>query len=230
MDVEYQRRPHHFRKSVKYSPSKGCPPGYHKRSAYTVKRTGRFVPPRCVRSTTIYNESQKEFKERLSRRASQRIARSPAALEAASSPTPIKCPEGMIARKGYVRHFRSTVRREGYKQTRKGKTIQVRPTARDIYVKPGCIVNRGKSGKGESPKLIGPLREGELVKHGYASELPEKSRHEALEKALSEFGSLGVFRKLNAVAKLTARTAPKTSKVFAKDRDWIRSHYNLKAF
>lgn len=236
MSIEH----HRFRKSVKYSPQRGCPLGYHKRSAYTVKSTGRYVPSRCIRSTTMYNESQREFKERLSRRAEQRLVRSPAAAEAANSPTPIQCPAGMIARKGYVRHFRSTVRREGYKQTRKGKTIQIRPTARNIYVKPGCIVNRGKLGKGvesfssqstPSPQqLIGPLRQGELIKHGYKTDLPEKTRHEALEKALSEFGSLGVFRKLDAVAKLTTRTAPKSSRVFAKDRDWIRRHYNLQAF
>lgn len=230
-------KPHRFKKSVRYSVSRGCPKGYHKRSAYTVKSTGRFVPPRCVRSTTIYNETQKEFRQRLSRRASQRLSRSSAAKKVGNSNIPIKCPSGMIARKGYVRHFRSTVRREGYRQTRKNKVIYVHPTAKDIYVKPGCIKNRGRPGKGvtettteSGSNLIGPLRQGELVKHGYKTDLPESVRHSALKSALDEFGSLGVFRKLDAVAKLTSRTAPKSSRVFAKDRDWIRQHYGLKAF
>jgi len=36
---------------------------------------------------------------------------------------------------------------------------------------------------------------------------------------------------LNAVAKLTTRTAPDASKVFKADRNWIRDNYGpLKAF
>lgn len=223
--------PHTFRKSRRYNSRRGCPPGYHKRASYTVKRTDRYVPTRCVRATTKYAESQRQFKQRLSRRATQRLARSPAAVEAAQK-SEVTCPEGMIMRKGYVRHFRNTVRREGYQQVRSGKVIRVKPIARDIYVKPGCIKNRGKLGRGveagESP--IGPLRQGELKKHGYSTDLPVVERHEALNKAMREFGALGVFRKLDAVAKLTKRTAPEASRKFTADRDWVRQYQDLKAF
>lgn len=226
---------HRFRKSIKYNSRRGCPPGFHKRTAYTVKHTHKFVPARCVRSTTKYSETQRQFKKRLNQRASRRISRSLSARASIANipgEKTISCPEGMIARKGYVRHFRNTVRREGYNQVRKGKIIHVMPAARDIYVKPGCIKNRGKEGKGVNTgkPLIGPLRQGELVKHGYSTEKSVVERHQALTRAMREFGALGVFRKLDAVAKLTTRTSPETSRKFSTDRDWIRSHYNLKAF
>jgi Family of unknown function (DUF5771) len=225
----FKMRQHRFKKSISYNTRKGCPPGFHKRTSYTVKSTGKFVPPRCVRSTTTYNESRKEFTQRLSRRASQRLARSPAAQEAMAEGE-ISCPPGMVPRKGYVRHFRNTVKREGYEQMRRGKIIKVKPSARDIYVKPGCIKERGIPDLPESRKQIGPLREGELKKHGYSSMLPKEERHDALTKAMKEFGALGVFRKLDAVAKLSEHTQPKTSRKFAEDRDWLRDHYILKAF
>lgn len=218
---------HLFERSLPYTSRKGCPPGYHKRSSYTIKNTNTYVPPRCIRSTTRYQESQKEFRDRLRRRATQRLMHSASARKSLLSTNNMNCPDGMIARKGYVRRFRSTVRREGYVQTRKGRQIQVYPVATSVYVKPGCIKNRGKTGKGVgSSETIAPLRKGELMKHGYSTSLPQSERHHALESALSEFGSLGVFRKLNAVAKLTSRTAPKSSHIFAKDRDWVRQHFS----
>jgi len=195
-----------------------------------VKSTGKYVPSRCVRSTTVYNESQREFRSRLAARSQQRLRRSESAQRA--KPDDVMCPDGMILRKGYVRHFRNTVKNQGYKQHRRGKTVIVRPTATNIYVKPGCIKNRGLSGKGVEPgsRSISPLRQGELAKHGYSTKVNTTQRRSSLRSAIKEFGPLGVFRKLNAVAKLSTRTAPKSSALFAKDRNWIRRHYSLKAF
>ena len=79
---------------------------------------------------------------------------------------------------------------------------------------------------------IGPLRKGELIKHGYKNvvNMSKSDRHVALTDAVSEFGSLGVFRKLNAVQIYTRRTAPATSKIFKTDMEWIRKTFGLKAF
>jgi hypothetical protein len=55
-------------------------------------------------------------------------------------------------------------------------------------------------------------------------------RHKALSRAVKEFGSLGVWRKLNAVQVYTRRLSPASSKVFKADMDWIRSKYGIKAF
>jgi hypothetical protein len=91
------------------------------------------------------------------------------------------------------------------------------------------VKDKGLPGKG--PQEIGPLRKGELAKHGYSYKKSDLDRHEALRKAAKEFGPLGVYRKLDAVAKLAVRAAPKASAVFKKDRDWVKKRLGpLKAF
>jgi len=96
-----------------------------------------------------------------------------------------------------------------------------------------CIRDIGAPGKGipDGPG-IGPLRKGELAKYGYSgvANLTLNDRHLALKKAVSDYGSLGVWRKLNAVSVYTRRTSPKTSKIFKNDMDWVRSTYGIKAF
>jgi hypothetical protein len=57
----------------------------------------------------------------------------------------------------------------------------------------------------------------------------QSERHTALKKAVEEFGALGVFRKLDVVAKLSKRTAPEASKIFKADRNWIESNYKLRS-
>jgi hypothetical protein len=130
------------------------------------------------------------------------------------------CPPGMILRKGYTRKYTTAVRTSGFTVKKHGKAYRVQPTAKDMFVKSSCIKNVGKPGKG--PKLFGPLRKGELAKYGYSFRASESERHGALKKAITEYGSTGVFRKLNAVAKLTKRASPKASNVFSKDREWVR--------
>ncbi len=122
------------------------------------------------------------------------------------------CPAGYIKRASYVR-------------SRSGKRT---------LVPEQCIRNIGAPGKGLRGKSpgIGPLRKGELAKHGYADVVHKSvaERHAALERAVAEFGSLGVWRKLNAVQIYTRRLSPGASKIFKADMDWIRGTYGLKAF
>jgi hypothetical protein len=77
---------------------------------------------------------------------------------------------------------------------------------------------------------IGPLRKGELQRFGYSYKLPESTRHSSLKAAIKELGALNIYRKLDAVAKLSVTANPVASKAFAVDRDWIRSNYSLSAF
>ena len=104
--------------------------------------------------------------------------------------------------------------------TRKGKRVAGK-----------CIHSqtRRASGSGKGPG-IGPLRKGELTKFGYENvvKLSETERHAALTKAVEAYGSLGVWRKLNAVAVYTRRTSPASSKVFKADMDWIRAKFGIK--
>jgi hypothetical protein len=217
---------HDFKKSKPYDPVFGCPKLYHKRQGYTVKKTGTYVPPRCVKSTTTYKESSKNFKKSVSEKATRRLR------AAGVTQRKIRCPEGKIMRRAYVRVMSPNVRRQGYtKRTRSGKMIIVKPKARSIIVPATCIKDRGLPGTLKAGQTgIGPLRRGELKKHGYLYKNTADRRHDALRSAMKEFGALGVFHKLDAAAKLTVREAPEASKIFSKDRDWIRSTFGpLKA-
>jgi len=209
-----------FEKSLPYN--NGCPKGYHKRKSYTVKRTGKIVPTACVRSTTVYNESSAQFKRRVTAKANARLS----GMKRLG--TSKKCPPGQILRKPYVRRFKTAVKAEGYTVKRGNKTYRVYPKKNSTLVKASCIKDRGLPGKGAIS--IGPLRRGDLSKYGYNAKKAESERHSSLRKAIEEYGALGVFHKLDAIAKLSIRRAPEASNTFKKDREWVRATFSLKAF
>ena len=210
--------------SLPFDDRKGCPSGFHKRSSYT-SRSGHRVPPRCVKSQTVYAETRKNFQRRSLRRQTARL------YAMGKSATRRKhCPPGKVERKGYVRKFGAEVLKRGYTVKKaSGKAYRIRPAKGSVYVKPSCIKDRGLPGKPSPGESFGLLRKGELKKHGYVYQTSEDSRHVALKKAIKEFGALGVFRKLDAVAKLSKNTVPKASRVFKADQDWLRRKYELKA-
>jgi hypothetical protein len=139
------------------------------------------------------------------------------------------CPKGYILRKGYTRKFRPSVKATGFTVRRKGTVYTVRPKANTIKVPASCIKNRGLPGKGpREGEGIGKLRKGELVKYGYQYRLSDSLRQSALKKAIKRFGALSVYRKLDAVAKLSLRTAPDASKIFSRDRNWVMENFEMK--
>jgi hypothetical protein len=139
------------------------------------------------------------------------------------------CPKGTILRKGYTRKYSTNTKSQGYTVRRKGKVYTVRPRVNFVNVPAACIKNRGLPGKGpKEGEGFGKLRKGELIKYGYQYRLSDSLRHAALKRAIERYGALSVYRKLDAVAKLSVRTAPDASNIFARDRDWVRSHYDLK--
>jgi len=136
------------------------------------------------------------------------------------------CPEGYIRRKGYTRKYRNNVKALGYTVRRSGKVYTVKPKKNVTVVSSSCIRNRGLPGKGpREGEGIGALRKGQLIKYGYSYRLSDSLRRAALKRAVDVYGGLGVYRKLDAVAKYSTRTAPDASEIFAKDRDWVRAHY-----
>lgn len=220
------RKAHSFSRSIPYNSGKGCPSGYHKRAGYKTS-TGSYVPPRCVKATTRYAESSKNFKRRTLRKPAARLAS--AHVKPTSMNTRKVCPTGFILRKAYVRKYTTGIRQKGYTVRKGDKKYRAYPTSGSTIVKASCIKDRGKEGKG--PQAIGPLRRGELLKHGYTYRKPSADRHSALRKAVKEFGALGVYRKLNAVAKLSSRSEPQIAKVFKEDRNWVKREMGpLKAF
>lgn len=196
--------------SIPYDDRKGCPSGFHKQSSYT-SRSGRRVSSRCV------NETRRNFHRRTQN----------ARLHMKGKSVTRKCAPGMIERKGYVRKFGANVLKRGYTVKKaSGKAYRIHPSKESVYVKPSCVKKLGSRVSGEG---FGVLRKGELKKYGYVYDSSEESRHTALKKAIKEFGALGVFRKLDAVAKLSKRTVPRASRVFKGDREWIRRNYTLSA-
>lgn len=213
-------------RSLPYNGSKGCPSGYHKRMTYK-SSSGRVVPARCVRATTVYANTSKEFKRGVTQKAARRLKSH--GMTNTTVNVRKACPPGKILRKAYVRRFRTNIRERGYTVKRGSQVYKAYPRATSTVVQAACIKDKGLPGKG--PQEIAPLRKGELMKHGYSYRKSDLERHEALRKAAKEFGALGVYRKLNAVAKLSVRAAPRASAVFKKDRNWVKRRLGpLKAF
>jgi hypothetical protein len=219
---------HKFEKSIPYNSTQGCPSGYHKRSEYRAA-SGKYVPPRCVKSTSPYEKSSKEFKRATLKKMKSRLDRAPNGTKT----NDIKCPKGYILRASYARRYKTSVRQQGYTVKKaSGTTYKVYPKNETLYVPAACVKDLGKPGKGvPEGKGIGPMRKGEMTKFGYSSKKGEDARHEALVKAVEELGALGTYRKLDAVAKLSVRIAPDASRIFAADRDWVERKFGpLRAF
>lgn len=132
------------------------------------------------------------------------------------------CPTGYILRKGYTRKYRNTIKQLGFTVRKKDKVYTVHPKVNAVQVPSRCIPNRGLPGKG--PVMgIGKLRKGELIKYGYSYRLSDSARRKALLKAIERYGALGVYHKLDAVAKLSVRTAPDAARIFRLDSEWVRT-------
>jgi hypothetical protein len=169
-----------------------------------VRRTR--VSASCVRATTAQGP-RSVFLRSTRRRMTTRLQ---AFRKSRRGPT--SCPAGKIVRDPYVRV------RLGQRQ----------------YVPASCITDVGNPGKGipTGKPGIGALRKGDLKRFGYGNvkEMSEGRRHLALAAAVKAYGSLTVWRKLNAIYIYTKHTAADSSRVFKADRDWIKDTYGIKAF
>jgi hypothetical protein len=95
---------------------------------------------------------------------------------------------------------------------------------------------RRKTAKAKGPGLsqckpgIGPLKAGELSRFGYdhVVTMTATKRQACLRKAQAEYGSLSLFRKLNALYVYTRNSSPASSAIFLMDRNWVRSTFGFK--
>jgi hypothetical protein len=133
----------------------------------------------------------------------------------------MSCPSGYHWRKGYTRKFKSAVKETGFTVRRKGTVYTAHPTSVPITVGASCVKNR----RSYSNMSISKLRKGDLVKYGYQYRLSDRLRHAALRRAMKVYGALNVYRKLDAVAKLSVTVAPDAALIFSKDRDWVHDQY-----
>lgn len=81
---------------------------------------------------------------------------------------------------------------------------------------------RGKWSAKHGPG-IGELKPGGLM--GYSPSMSKTARHTKLRKVVKSKGALTTFRKLNALATYTKRTAKGKSKTAKVDRNWVKKTY-----
>ena len=75
--------------------------------------------------------------------------------------------------------------------------------------------------------MIGSLKKGSLM--GYRTKNTTKKRHNILTLVvLSKEKPLSTFRKLGALMVLTKRRSPKSSKIFRKNRNWVKTQFMTK--
>ena len=69
---------------------------------------------------------------------------------------------------------------------------------------------------------------GEFKKHGYIYTEANEIRHQALKKAINEFGIISVRDKLYTLRKMSLLKVPEASKIFKQDLIWVKKHYRIK--
>ena len=115
-----------------------------------------------------------------------------------------KCPKGQIERIGY--------------------TFTKKNSKKIIKVKPTCVIDKGRPGKG--PKLFEIPKEdiGLLGKYGYSLDKSHEDRVKSLKKANKENNHLKVLRHLNALRTLQKSNEKYYNKL-DRDMKWLQTHY-----
>ena len=169
-------------------------------------RKGKRITAKCIRKVTPYPERYGDFQKAQLIKMSRRLR----GLTKKARGNTRLCKKGEILRKAYVRYSKS---------------------GKQKLVKGSCITKRGLSNR-TTIKKIGPLRQGDLKQYGYQQIhiLSVKKRHQALAKAVNQYGSLSVWKKLNVLYVFNKHTNPKLSELYNKDKAWIKGTYGLKAF
>jgi hypothetical protein len=113
------------------------------------------------------------------------------------------------------------VHRTGYhrKAYTKSSGIHVKAT----HVPPATfkIVDIGAVGK--SKKLF-PIHKGKLTRFGYQTHESSEARHKALKKADKAYGSVRLWRMLNAQVLFRKRLPDGNKEAFLADRNWVREN------
>jgi hypothetical protein len=116
-----------------------------------------------------------------------------------------KCPKGQIMR-------------VGYEFTKKS-------TKKLVKVKPSCIDDKGKSGKGPVYFKIPKEDIGLLDKYNYSLKNNFEERIKSLKKANKELSKLKVLRYINALRTLQKSNEKYYNKL-DRDMKWLQANYN----
>jgi len=123
-----------------------------------------------------------------------------------------------VKRKGYARRGYA---RRGFTAVRDG-LVKIPPTkVRASRVPPTTFKIKDVGAVGRGKKVIKEIRRGLLKQLGYSVKKPADERRTALRKADKNFGSIRLFKMLNAQVVLRKRTQPEARRVFVADRNWV---------
>jgi len=117
---------------------------------------------------------------------------------------PIKCPIGEIERSGYSFNKKSGIH---------------------VEVKPTCITDHGRPGKGPKLIIIPKEDKGLLSDYGYSLSKSHEERIKSIKKASKDHPKLKILRHINALRTLH-ESNPRNYNKLDKDLKWIQSHYN----
>jgi hypothetical protein len=165
--------------------------------------SGKYIAPRCVRNMRETRKTGKKTNEK------------------------IRCPRGYVIRAAYARRYTTAVRERGYTVKKaSGTTYRVYPKNETLYVPAACIPGDSLPSEAQvEAQAQAPAKKGEITKFGYSVKDDESERRAALKKAVASLGVIPTYKKLDIVAKLSAKIVPDASRIFAKDRDWIEKTF-----
>jgi succinate dehydrogenase/fumarate reductase flavoprotein subunit len=112
-----------------------------------------------------------------------------------------KCPQGQILRVGY--------------SYEKKKTVNVKPT---------CIIDKGKPGKGLKLFEIPKEDIGLLSDYGYSLKKNYDERIKAIKKATRDYSKLKILKHINALRTLQ-KSNEKYYRKLDKDLRWLQDNY-----
>jgi len=119
-----------------------------------------------------------------------------------------------VSRKAYCR--KGTLRKEYTRD----HTVIPETKVKGSCVKKSTFYIKDVGAPGRGKKLF-KVKRGLLKKHGYSTHLPEEQRHEALRKADRDYGSVRLWKMLNAQVVYRKRLPDGVLSTFRQDRDWV---------
>lgn len=189
---------HRFLKSETPTTNGECPPGYTKRKAYIIAKTGKIVPARCI----IAMADSPEPRSRKN------------------------CPPGKIYRSSYVRRYSNTVKREGYLVKRGDKMVRIFPQENAIRVGSACV-DAEEAAAPIQLSNISKMQQGLLLRYGYNFRFTQRFRQQALIQAARAYGAKAVYDRLADASERFKILKPDAAKIFSIDRDWTKRTFKV---
>jgi hypothetical protein len=119
----------------------------------------------------------------------------------------IKCSKGMIEKVGYK--------------------FKRKTSKKSVHVKPVCIKDQGKTGKGPKLDILPKEDIGILSNYGYSLKNTHEERVKSLKRAIKHNKELKILRHINALRTLFKSNEKYYNKL-DKDLKWIQAHYDKK--